>query len=149
MSNSIWHDRYVELPEDVFANSVRPCVVAVDENKKFIGANYGLKGSIPEIKYWAKVDDLIAQADKAERLEEENEAMREEFEVWHGNHKCVLEDLEIAQRALEYYADSRFGKKQDDGTYALEIDKGCGVTVVYTYDPRLAKHTLEQIKHKE
>ena len=58
-------------------------------------------------------------------------------------------DLEFARRALEYYANSRFGKKQDDGTYALEIDKGCGVTVVYTYDPRLAKHTLEQIEHKE
>ena len=69
MSNSIWHDRYVELPEDVFANSVRPYVIAVDENKKIIGANYGLRGSIPEIKYWARIDDLIAQADKAERLQ--------------------------------------------------------------------------------
>lgn len=59
------------------------------------------------------------------------------------------QDLEIAVDALKYYADSRFGKKQDDGTYALEIDKGCGVTVVYTYDPRLAKQTLEQIEHKE
>lgn len=59
------------------------------------------------------------------------------------------QDLEIARKALEYYSDSRFGKKQDDGTYALEIDKGCGVTVVYTYDPRLAKQALEQIEHKE
>ena len=59
------------------------------------------------------------------------------------------QDLEIARKALEYYADSRFGKKQDDGTYALEIDKGCGVTVVYAYDPRSAKQALEQIEHKE
>lgn len=101
MSNSIWHNRYVELPEDVFVNSVRPCVIAVDENKKFIGANYGLRGSIPEIKYWARVDDLIAQADKAGRLEKENEAMRDEFELWHYNHKRVLEELESARRALK------------------------------------------------
>ena len=102
MSNSIWHDRYVELPEDVFANCVRPCVIAVDENKKFIGANYGLRGSIPEIKYWARVDDLIAQADKAEQLEKENEAMREEFEVWHGNYMCIVEDKERLEQAVQY-----------------------------------------------
>lgn len=59
------------------------------------------------------------------------------------------QDLEIATKALEYYADSRFGKKRDDGTYALEIDKGCGVIVVYIYDPRPAKNALEQIEHKE
>lgn len=59
------------------------------------------------------------------------------------------QDLEITRKALGFYADSRFGEKQDDGTYALKIDKGCGVTVVYTYDPRLAKQTLEQIEHKE
>lgn len=57
------------------------------------------------------------------------------------------QDLGTARKALEYYADSRFGKKQDDGTYVLEIDKGCGVTVVYTYDPRPAKKALEQITH--
>lgn len=83
MSDSIWHDRYVELPEDVFANSVRPCVIAVDENKKIIGACYGLRGSIPEIKYWARVDDLIAQADKAERLleiaERQNDILQDHF----------------------------------------------------------------------
>jgi hypothetical protein len=55
------------------------------------------------------------------------------------------QDLEIARKALEYYADSRFGKKQDDGTYALEIDKGCGVTIVYTYDPRPAKQAIDHI----
>lgn len=83
MSDSIWHDRYVELPEDVFANSVRPCVIAVDENKKIIGACYGLRDSIPEIKYWAIVDDLIAQADKAERLqkiaERQNDILQDHF----------------------------------------------------------------------
>lgn len=59
----------------------------------------------------------------------------------------AIRDLEIARKALEYYADSRFGRKQDDGTYVLEIDKGCGVAVVYTYDPRPAKQALEQIDH--
>lgn len=62
--------------------------------------------------------------------------------------KCQ-KDLEIATKALGYYADSRFGKKQDDGTYVLEIDKGCGVTVVYTYDPRPAKQAIKQIEQKE
>ena len=54
-----------------------------------------------DVMRWCYVDDLIAQADKAERLEEENEAMREEFEVWHGNHKCVLEDNERLQKAVD------------------------------------------------
>ena len=49
---------------------------------------------------WAYVDDLIAQADKAERLEKENEAMREEFEVWHGNYKCEIEDKERLQKVV-------------------------------------------------
>lgn len=59
--------------------------------------------------------------------------------------KQSQKDLETARKALGYYADSRFGKKQDDGTYVLEIDKGCGVSVVYTYDPRPAKQAIEHI----
>lgn len=55
---------------------------------------------------WTFLTDLIAQADKAERLEEENEAMREEFEVWHGNHKCVLEDNERLQKAVDLALDT-------------------------------------------
>lgn len=50
---------------------------------------------------WAYVDDLIAQADKAERLEKENEAMREEFEVWHGNYKCEIEEKKRLQKAVD------------------------------------------------
>lgn len=69
-------------------------------------------------------------------------------EIWQALIQAK-QDLEIARKALEYYANSRFGKKQDDGTYVLEIDKGCGVTVVYTYDPRPAKQALEQIEYKE
>lgn len=53
------------------------------------------------VEKWCDFYDLIAQADKAERLEEENEAMREEFEVWHGNHKCVLEDNERLQKQFD------------------------------------------------
>lgn len=59
-------------------------------------------------KMWNFLDWLLVQEDKAERLEKENEAMREEFEVWHGNYKCEIEekkqlqkDLEIARKALE------------------------------------------------
>lgn len=57
--------------------------------------------SSKNVQKWAYVDELFAQADKAERLEEENEAMREEFEVWHGNHKCVLEDKERLHKAVD------------------------------------------------
>ena len=35
------------------------------------------------------------------RLMKENEAMRDEFELWHYNHKCVLEELESARQALK------------------------------------------------
>lgn len=52
-------------------------------------------------KMWNFLDDLIAQADKAERLEKENEAMREEFEVWHGNYKCEVEEKERLQKAVD------------------------------------------------
>ena len=50
---------------------------------------------------WAYLLDIIAQADKAERLEKENEAMREEFEVWHGNYKCEVEEKERLQKQLD------------------------------------------------
>ena len=125
MSNSIWHDRYVELPEDVFANCVRPCVIAVDENKKFIGANYGLRGSIPEIKYWARVDDLIAQADKAERLQKAVDNSREKLaaymhDVW-GNwfayqlNNSTVENLQRwgIQSNTTYYSLSETDKDKD------------------------------------
>ncbi len=50
---------------------------------------------------WAYIEDVLAQADKAERLEKENEAMREEFEVWHGNYKCEVEEKERLQKQLD------------------------------------------------
>ena len=53
------------------------------------------------ITQYTYLDDLIAQADKAERLEKENEAMREEFEVWHGNYKCEVEEKKQLQKGLE------------------------------------------------
>lgn len=33
-------------------------------------------------------------------LEKENEAMREEFEVWHGNYKCEIEEKERLQKVV-------------------------------------------------
>lgn len=57
---------------------------------------------------WAYMADVITQADKAElqtdkvaRLEKENEAMREEFEVWHGNYECEVEEKERLQKAVD------------------------------------------------
>lgn len=59
------------------------------------------ENGIKFIEEYCYLDDLIAQANKAERLEKENEAMRQEFEVWHGNHECVLEDKERLQKAVD------------------------------------------------
>lgn len=54
------------------------------------------------VKHYCYIENLIAKANMAKRLEEENEAMREEFEVWHGNYKCEVEDKERLQKALDY-----------------------------------------------
>lgn len=88
MSNSIWKTPE-ETPKDfcdvVLANSRTGSCCVFFSPFHNVSFNYDK---------WCYLDDLIAQADKAERLQKENEAMREEFEVWHGNHKCVLEDKE-------------------------------------------------------
>lgn len=97
MSNSIWKTPE-ETPKDfcdvVLANfRTGSCCV-------FLSPFHNVSFDYDK---WCYLTDLIAQADKAERLEKENEAMREEFEVWHGNHKCVLEDNERLQKAVDNY----------------------------------------------
>ena len=95
MSISIWHKRD-ETPKDfcdvVLANfATGSCCVFLSPFHN-VSFNYDR---------WAYLTDIIAQADKAERLEKENEAMRDEFELWHYNHKRALEELESARRALK------------------------------------------------
>ena len=103
MSNSIWHTAD-EKPEDgatiafYLKDSMGSGDYDYDENEILVNCGF-IKFS--RITKWATLDDLIAQADKAERLEKENEAMRDEFELWHYNHKRVLEELESARRALK------------------------------------------------
>ena len=103
MSNSIWHTadqtpepdarRWIyEKPSPIFPYGV--------SYRHTITAGYLVKAE------WAYIDDLIAQADKAERLGKENEAMREEFEVWHGNYKCEVEEKKQLQKAVDIAVDA-------------------------------------------
>lgn len=87
MCNSIWHTADGK-PEDgatitfYLEDSMGSGDYDYDENEILVNCGF-IKFS--RITKWAYLTDIIAQADKAERLEKENEAMREEFEVWHGN----------------------------------------------------------------
>ena len=131
MSNSIWHkpsettDVDNNLIIDDWTN--RTYELGYFDDNDMIFRNFRNDDTYFEesMMRWCDVNELIDDYDRTRK------------------------DLEIARKALEYYADSRFGKKQDDGTYVLEIEKGYGVTVVWTYDPRPAKQALEHIKHKE
>lgn len=58
---------------------------------------YGIFGA-SKVEKWCYMKELSSYI---LALEKENEAMREEFEVWHGNHKCVLEDNERLQKAVD------------------------------------------------
>lgn len=96
MSNSIWH-KQDEKPKDF-------CEVVLSDFRTgsycvFLSPFHDLSFNYDR---WCYFDELLAQADKAERLEEENEAMRDEFEVWHGNYECVVEDKERLQKAVDY-----------------------------------------------
>lgn len=78
---------------------------------------------LKKVKKWCSLEnleDLIAQADKAKRLEEENEAMRDEFEVWHGNYECVVEDKERLQKAVDLIANMEQRRCIDDPVDILD-----------------------------
>ena len=102
MTNSIWH-KASEKPELNKYVVVRKHGFAQWKVFKFDNKTIFYEPFTDDL--WAYVADIITQANKAERLEEENEAMREEFEVWHGNHKCVLEDKERLQKAVDLAVD--------------------------------------------
>ena len=65
---------------------------------------YGIFGA-SKVEKWCYMKELsshiLALETELEQLKKENEAMREEFEVRHGNHKCVLEDNERLQEAVD------------------------------------------------
>lgn len=98
MTNSIWH-KASEKPELNKYVVVRKHGFAQWKVFKFDNKTTFYEPFTDDL--WAYLTDIVLQADKAERLEKENEAMREEFEVWHGNHKCVLEDNERLQKAVD------------------------------------------------
>ena len=85
MSNSIWKTdnlQEADTRKQVLFYAGSSCF-------PYLGWHYPQKGfgtwDYKDIQKWAYLEDVLVQADKAERLEKENEAMREEFEVWHGN----------------------------------------------------------------
>ena len=77
MSNSIWKTGDPKYRNDNFDE------IIVREYKRWTadGVFYLVDYCTELPNRWAYLLDIIAQADKAERLEKENEAMREEFEV--------------------------------------------------------------------
>lgn len=97
MSNSIWKTGDPKYRNDNFDE------IIVREYKRWTadGVFYLVDYCTELPNRWAYLLDIIAQADKAERLEKENEAMREEFEVWHGNYKCEVEEKERLQKQLD------------------------------------------------
>lgn len=132
MSNSIWHDKNEKPVKVLYKNYIIITKWGSVLGESDVDSGYTIETD------WAYLEDIIAQADKAERLEKENEAMREEFEVWHGNYKCEVEekkqlqkDLEIAQKALEDITKVRCG---------LEDFEPKAVTMT-----RIAENALEQI----
>lgn len=100
MSNSIWNKYDIkDMPDE------NKLVVLVDKDDGFYNAHFvdkidWINDWYDHIEKWCYLDDLIAQVDKAERLQKENDAMREEFEVWHGNYKCEVEEKERLQRVV-------------------------------------------------
>ena len=108
MSNSIWKTPD-QKPDGADTRKQILFYAGGSMSFLYLGWHYPDKGfgswNYDDVQQWAYLEDVLAQADKAERLEEENEAMREEFEVWHGNHKCVLEDNERLQKTLEALKD--------------------------------------------
>lgn len=99
MSNSIWHKYDIkDIPNphhEILAWTGTKHAVVIIKPAEW------RSGDCDWIESWAYIQDVLAQADKAERLAEENEAMREEFEVWHGNYMCVVEDKERLQKAVD------------------------------------------------
>ena len=111
MSNSIWKkpDQKPERNEDILVE-----YTSTNGQSYYIVDSY--LNELLQPKRWAYLSDIIAQADKAKRLEKENEAMRDEFELWHYNHKCVLEELESARQALKDHsadASKMVGQKEN------------------------------------
>ena len=105
MSNSIWK-MPAEKPKSFSFILEHYKSYSFDNNKDINTYNVFETGGNPQNPFdgntirWCYLDNLIAQADKAERLEKENEAMREEFEVWHRNYKCEVEDKERLQKVV-------------------------------------------------
>lgn len=57
---------------------------------------YGIFGA-SKVEKWCYTRELSSYI---LALEKENEAMREEFEVWHGNYKCEVEEKERLQKVV-------------------------------------------------
>lgn len=106
MSNSIWHKKHMFLVDRngqvvVKLDDGTYDIIWVIKDKPLQDVVVFNTNGITFIREYCYIDDLIAQADKAEQLKKENEAMREEFEVWHGNYECEVEEKRRLQKGLE------------------------------------------------
>ena len=120
MSNLIWKTRDEEPKKYPILALGDDCKYYVLESPKLGTGDLGWKHRCHDyIKHYCYLENLIAKANMAERLEKENEAMREEFEVWHGNHKCVLEDNERLQKAVDFAVDAL--KEIKDGKIPVSL----------------------------
>lgn len=96
MVKNIWHTTE-QKPEDDnnITFYVEECLYSgyyIPEHNQ-----YGIFGA-SKVEKWCYTRELSSYIIA---LEEENEAMREEFEVWHGNYKCEVEEKERLQKGLE------------------------------------------------
>lgn len=96
---------------------------------------YGIFGA-SKVEKWCYMKELSSYI---LALEKENEAMREEFEVWHGNHKCVLEDNERLQKVVDLAVEAL------NEITSTSTQTECGVRG-YTACKLIANSTLDIIK---
>lgn len=99
MVKDIWHTTE-QKPED--DNNITFYVEGCLYSGYYIPEHnqYGIFGA-SKVEKWCYTRELSSYIIA---LEKENEAMREEFEVWHGNYKCEIEEKKQLQKALEEIA---------------------------------------------
>lgn len=71
-----------------------------------------------------------------DELLEDNNRMQSKIIQMHSQ-------LESARKALEFYANSRIGEKNLDGTYSIWVHNNGTFKVCYTYDPTIASCALK------
>lgn len=129
-------------------------IVIISDSACFIGrfddfhgfyishSNGGIYGT-EDIDRWAHLTDLTAVADRAEKLEEENQAMRDEFELWQYHHQVALDRAERLQIQnsvlLNYLMDFMHREKE----YVTQYKTAKSVSTINGYHKRIKDHLHE------